>query len=133
MKPEEYWAEPYVTPGNSDGPDSPFYGRGGWTWYTGSATWLFKVGLEWILGIRPSIEGLIIDPCIPKKWNRYEVRRKFRGSVYHISVANPFHVGSGVTEVLIDGNPHPVGGKQRCIVLPVFPTGTEHNIQVTLG
>jgi cellobiose phosphorylase len=133
LKPEEYWAEPYVTAGNSDGPDSPYYGRGGWTWYTGSAAWLFKVGLEWILGIRPSVEGLIVDPCIPKKWNGYEVKRKFRGSVYHIKVANPSHVGSGVKEVLVDGKPHSTGPKHPCVVLPVFPAGSQHTIQVTLG
>ena len=54
MNPDEYVAEPYVTPGNIDGPDSPNYGMGGWTWYTGSAAWFQKVIVDWILGIRAS-------------------------------------------------------------------------------
>ncbi len=133
MNPDQYWAEPYVTPGNIDGPDSPFYGRGGWTWYTGSAAWLFKVGIEWILGVRPSIDGLVIDPCIPKKWTRFEVKRRFRGAVYTIAVANPSHVESGVQKILVDGAPFAIDGKHHCAILPVFPAGTEHVIHITMG
>ena len=63
---DSYMAEPYVTPGNSDGPISPYYGRGGWSWYTGSAQWLHRVATHWILGVRPTFEGLMIDPSIPE-------------------------------------------------------------------
>jgi cellobiose phosphorylase len=133
MEPEEYMAEPYVTPGNSDGPDSPFYGRGGWTWYSGSAAWLYKAGMEWILGVRPTADGLIVDPCIPKKWGGFQVRRKFRGAVYNIKMNNPSHVEHGVCEVKIDGKPFPVGKEGGCVVLPVFRDGTEHEIQVVMG
>ena len=55
--PERYWAEPYVLPGNVDGPDSPHHGRAGWTWYTGSAQWLHRVVCEWVLGVRPEWDG----------------------------------------------------------------------------
>jgi cellobiose phosphorylase len=133
MNPDRYWAEPYVTPGNIDGPDSPFYGRGGWTWYTGSGAWLIKVGIEWILGVRPSIDGLVIDPCIPKKWTRFEVKRRFRGAVYNIAVTNPSHVESGVQKILVDGAPFAIDGRRHFVILPVFPAGTEHIINVTLG
>ncbi|MBU2444804.1 MAG: glycosyl transferase family 36 [Bacteroidetes bacterium] len=88
MNPDEYRAEPYVTPGNIDGPDSPHYGMGGWTWYTGSAAWYQKVIVDWILGIRAAQEGLVIEPCIPDNWNSFSVRRLFRGTLYNIDVIN---------------------------------------------
>jgi cellobiose phosphorylase len=86
MNPDEYVAEPYVTPGNIDGPDSPNYGMGGWTWYTGSAAWYQKVIVDWILGVRASKNGLVVDPCIPKDWKEFSVKRLFRGTVYNIKV-----------------------------------------------
>ncbi|MEI7656453.1 MAG: glycosyl transferase family 36 [Phycisphaerae bacterium] len=74
-----YHAEPYVVPGNVDGPLSDKPGRAGWTWYTGSAAWLNRVSLEWVLGIRPQWDGLIVDPCPPRSLGRVEVVRHFRG------------------------------------------------------
>jgi len=74
---ERYWAEPYVTPGNIDGPQSEYYGRGGWTWYTGSAQWLHYVATHWILGIRPREEGLLVDPSIPAEWQGFKVKTHF--------------------------------------------------------
>ncbi len=103
MEPDKYIAEPYVTPGNIDGPDSPNYGMAGWTWYTGSAQWFAKEVLEWILGVRPSENGLLIDPCIPKDWQEYKVKRTFRGTVYNITVKNGSNVSYGVKEIIIDG------------------------------
>ena len=84
MNPDEYVAEPYVTPGNIDGLESPNYGMGGWTWYTGSASWYQKVIVDWILGVRATKKGLLIDPCIPIDWNEYSVKRLFRGTTYNI-------------------------------------------------
>jgi cellobiose phosphorylase len=132
-KPDVYKAEPYVTAGNIEGPESPFFGRGGWTWYTGSAAWLYKVGLEWILGVRAGVEGLIVDPCIPPSWKGFTVRRMFRGAQYSITVRNPSHVQCGVRELLIDGVKAPRPGGARCAVLPVFPRGSAHEIVVILG
>ncbi len=132
-KPDEYFAEPYVTPGNIEGPDSKFYGRGGWTWYTGSASWLFKVGLEWILGIRPTFEGLVIDPCIPSAWDGFKVRRLFRGVIYNIELKNPEHVNGGVKEILIDGEKYAEHCSKSKPALPVFEAGSTHEIVVTLG
>lgn len=131
--PKTYCAEPYVTAGNIDGPDSPFYGRGGWTWYTGSAAWLFRVGLEWILGIRPTFDGLLIDPSIPSRWKRYAVRRLFRGAMYHIDVENPDGVECGVKELWVDGKLicETKGPREKCI--PVFPPGTVHKVRVVMG
>ena len=132
-KPDEYCAEPYVTPGNIDGPESAFYGRGGWTWYTGSAAWLFKAGLEWILGIRPALDGLIIDPCIPPAWDGFGVTRMFRGAAYTITVENPDHVSTGVKEVFVDGTRL---GQPRSAcpgLIPPFPPGSTHVLRVLMG
>jgi len=132
-KPDVYFAEPYVTAGNIEGPDSEFFGRGGWSWYSGSAAWLFKVGLEWILGVRPTVEGLQIDPCIPKRWRRYAVQRQFRGAVYRIIVDNPRGVSTGVREIRVDGTPLPIIRGQRHAVLPLHAAETEHDVFVLLG
>ena len=75
----------------------------GWTWYTGSAQWYSKVVLEWILGIRPTENGLLVDPCIPKTWKEYKVKRTFRGTVYNIEVKNKSGVSFGVSEIFVDG------------------------------
>jgi cellobiose phosphorylase len=103
LNPDEYIAEPYVTPGNIDGPDSPNYGMGGWTWYTGSASWFQKVIVDWILGIRATSEGLLIDPCIPKEWDKFSITRKYRGTVYNIKVFNEEHVSSEIKCLKVDG------------------------------
>lgn len=88
MKPDEYWTEPYVTPGNIDGVDSPNYGRGGWTWYTGSAAWFLTVLVNDLLGVQPDWKGLRIKPCIPSLWKEASVKRIFRGAVYNIRFIN---------------------------------------------
>ncbi|HEX2960494.1 MAG TPA: glycosyl hydrolase family 65 protein [Ignavibacteriales bacterium] len=126
MNPESYAAEPYVTPGNIDGPESAFYGRGGWTWYTGSAAWLQKVIVENILGVRATEEGLVISPCIPEEWDGFSIRRTFRGTVYHIKVMNPLHTSGGVKSVCVDGRPY-----ERNIILP--QKNKEAKVEVTLG
>lgn len=85
-KPDLYKVEPYVMPGNVEGPDSANFGRGGWTWYTGSASWMFRVIIEWVLGVRPDKGGLMVDPCIPRDWRGFKMRRLFRGKRYEIMV-----------------------------------------------
>ena len=125
MIPDEYFAEPYVTPGNIDGPDSPHYGRGGWTWYTGSAAWFQKVIVDWILGIRAEENGLLIDPCIPKEWEHFSVKRIFRGKEYQINVYNHEHVYSGVKSIevnkeKISGNIIEANGKEKKYFVNVY-------------
>lgn len=104
MDPDKWVAEPYVTPGNIDGPDSPNYGMAGWTWYTGSASWFQKVIVDWILGVRTTEEGLIIDPCIPKDWLKFTVKRKYKNSIYNITVLNESNSSSGVKSITVNGN-----------------------------
>jgi len=120
MQPDLYQVEPYVTPGNVDGPDSPHYGRGGWTWYTGSAAWLFRVSTEWILGVRPEWDGLRIRPCLPPGWKGFTVRRRFRGADYDIAVT----AGRGPREVRVDGAP------QATDLIAAFADGRTHRVQV---
>lgn len=103
MNPDEYNAEPFVTPGNIDGPDSPNYGMGGWTWYTGSAAWFQKVIVDWILGIRATKEGLLIDPCVSEEWKKYSVTRIFRNTTYNITVINQSGSGNNVDYITVDG------------------------------
>lgn len=103
LNPDKYVAEPYVMPGNIDGPDSPNYGMAGWTWYTGSASWFQKVIVDFILGIRATNEGLVIDPHIPKEWNGFKIKRKFRGVNYFIKVHNDHNVNYGIKKIEIDG------------------------------
>ena len=127
LDPEKYYCEPYVTAGNVDGPDSPNFGRGSWTWYSGSAAWMFRVALNGILGIRPVYDGLIIDPSIPKKWGSFTVRRIFRGATYKIEVKNPKHVTHGVKEVWVDGK------KIKGNLIKPHGDGNVHKVQVLLG
>lgn len=84
--PERYRAEPYVLPGNVDGPESPLNGRAGWTWYTGSASWLHRVVAEWVVGVRPEWDRLRIDPCLPPHWNGARMIRPWRGGIYDIRI-----------------------------------------------
>ena len=86
QEPDRHWAEPYVLPGNIDGPDSPHAGRAGWTWYTGSAQWLHRVVTQWVLGVRPEWDGLRIDPCLPPGWTKASMTRPYRGCDYHIEI-----------------------------------------------
>ncbi len=122
-----YKAEPYVTPGNIDGPLSEYYGRGGWTWYTGSAQWLHRVATHWILGVRPQADGLLIDPAIPSQWSGYTMTRPFRGAVYQINVLNPDRVSAGVRRLTVDGKI--LNGQ----VIPAFADGQTHRVEVVLG
>ena len=131
--PDGYFAEPYVTPGNIDGPESPFYGRGGWTWYTGSAAWLWKAGVEWILGVRASRKGLVVAPCIPKDWKGFRVKRTFRGATYTLDVKNPHSVSTGIESLVIDGRSADDFVPCPAALLPVFPSGTSHQITIILG
>ena len=82
---------------------SPNMGRGGWSWYTGAAGWLYRAGLESILGIRKEGEHLVIEPCIPASWQGYTVDYHYLGATYHISIRNPNRVQSGIVQIIVDG------------------------------
>jgi cellobiose phosphorylase len=96
-----YKVEPYVVAADVYGAP-PHTGRGGWTWYTGSAGWLYRVGLEAILGFRLRGNRLHIKPCIPPTWQGYELTYRYGSATYHVSVENR---GRDVQELSIDGKP----------------------------
>ena len=100
---DRYWAEPYVLPGNVDGPASPLVGRAGWTWYTGSAAWLPRIVSEWVLGVRPTWEGLRFDPCLPPHWPGARMRRPWRGATLEIEIARDAALAAGEVAVEVNG------------------------------
>jgi len=109
------------------GKDSSKPGEAKNSWLTGTASWNFYTISQYILGIQPDYDGLKIDPCIPAKWDGFEITRKFRGATYLIKVENPNHVNKGVTKVTIDGNTY------QSTVLPIFNDGQTHTVVVELG
>ncbi len=123
---QRYRAEPYVVA--ADVYSAPQHtGRGGWTWYTGSAGWMYRIGIETLLGISLRRGALHIDPCIPKSWPRYEVTFKPSRTPYHIVVENPDGVSRGVKRIEVDGVDHT--GQD----IPFADDGVQHSVRVVLG
>lgn len=83
-----YKVEPYVIAADVYGVGN-LIGRGGWTWYTGSSSWMYKAGIEYILGLKIQNEILRINPSIPTQWKEYSIRYEYKTSVYNIKVKNP--------------------------------------------
>ena len=98
----KYKVEPYVIPADIYGA-SNLAGRGGWTWYTGSSSWYYKAGIEFILGLKIRNGIMSIEPCIPKDWKEYNIKYKWKNSFYNIVVKNPNSKNSGVEEILLNG------------------------------
>ncbi len=97
--------EPFVHCQSTHAPASKKYGRSRVPWLSGTASWSHFTATNHILGIRPEIDGLRIDPCIPKAWPGFTVRRVFRGKTLHIEVKNPAGVNRGVKSLTLDGQP----------------------------
>lgn len=95
--------EPYVNCQMVAGKDSAQPGEGKNSWLTGTAAWMWYTISEYILGIKPSYDGLLIDPCVPSTTKTYEVNRKFRGGEYHITVNNPEGNQKGIKSITVDG------------------------------
>ncbi|MFR5684054.1 MAG: glycosyl hydrolase family 65 protein, partial [Clostridia bacterium] len=77
-------------------------GMGGWTWYTGSSSWLYKAGIESILGLKVERQILKIEPCIPTNWEEYEMHYRYKDSIYHIKVKNPNRKNIGVDKFIVN-------------------------------
>jgi cellobiose phosphorylase len=97
-----YKVEPYVMAADVYAVH-PHTGRGGWSWYTGSAGWVYRAGLEYILGFQKNGNTLIMDPCIPRKWKEYFIKYKFIDTMYDIRVRNPEGLNKGIREISVDG------------------------------
>jgi len=123
-----YKTEPYVYAEYLVGPEHPYlYGEGAFTWISGTAGWSFMCGTEYLLGVRRELNGLRIDPCIPKKWRGFKMRRPFRGSIYEIEVSNPRGVSRGVKKITVDHGP--IEGT----LVPTFSDGKVHKVKVIMG
>jgi len=95
--------EPYVYCQSTHSKSSPRYGNSRVPWLSGSATWSFVAATQFILGLQPQHDGLLIDPCIPSSWDGFEVSRRFRGKELHIRVKNPYRIEKGVSLIKING------------------------------
>ena len=99
---QKYKVEPYVIAADVYGSQN-LVGRGGWTWYTGSSSWYYKAGIEYILGLKIENETLKIEPCIPKEWKNYSIRYEYGTSIYNITVENPNTKSTGVEKFIVNG------------------------------
>jgi cellobiose phosphorylase len=121
-----YKVEPYVVCADVYGAP-PHTGRGGWTWYTGSASWLYRVAIETILGFRLRGRTFRFEPCIPPRWPGFELSYRHRSATYRILVDNSAGTGRGVKSVELDGQPLSDGN------VPLGDDGKTHNVRVRLG
>jgi cyclic beta-1,2-glucan synthetase len=121
-----YVVEPYVVAADIYS-RPPYVGRGGWTWYTGSSGWLYRLGTEAILGFRILGNKFTIDPCIPHSWDGFKMIYKKNGSVFNIDVKNPDHVEKGVVEIRLDGEE--LDDHQ----IPLLNDASTHQVTVILG
>jgi N,N'-diacetylchitobiose phosphorylase len=119
-------AEPYSYCQFVMGRDHTAYGRARHPWLTGSAGWNYVAATQWILGVRLSFDGLIVDPCVPSDWKQFEVNRVWRGATFRIRVDNPDGVEHGVRTVSLDGVA--VAG-----AIPPQPAGSTHDVVVVMG
>ncbi len=125
-KADLYRVEPYVMCADIYS-RPPYLGRGGWTWYSGSAAWMYRLGVEGLLGFKKAGNFLSIDPAIPPEWDGYEIEYKHGSAGYHIRVSNPNHVSGKVKSVTLDG----VAQKNHKIRL--VDDRKMHTVEIELG
>ncbi len=123
---ERYKAEPYVVAGDVYA-RAPHGGRAGWSWYTGSAAWMYRAGLESMLGLRRRGSTFSVDPCIPSSWPEYEIAWRVQRTQYVISVSNPEGLCRGVLDASVDGR------AVDAAAIPLVDDGETHNVRVVLG
>ena len=124
---QRYKVEPYVVAGDIYA-EAPHIGRGGWTWYTGSSGWLYRAGMEWILGFRVRGMTLTLDPCIPRSWPSYSIVFRYHSATYQIRVDNPSGVSRGVALTELDGKVLPGSAN-----VPLVDDGAVHQVHLVLG
>ncbi len=124
---ERYEVEPYVYAEYVTSPEHPTFGQASHSWLTGSSVWMLRNTMDYLLGIRPSYDGLLVDPCIPSEWKEYSLIRKFRGATYEIEFRNPEGGNGRIVSITVDG------AKVKGNILPVFADGKTHKVLVLLG
>ena len=122
---QRYKVEPYVIAADVYGVP-PHVGRGGWSWYTGSSGWMYRLGIEAILGLHRHADVLDIQPCIPPSWDGFQVDYRHGASSYRIEVLNPHHVARGVEAVTVDGR------LQAGMGVPLSDDGRAHRVLVRM-
>jgi cyclic beta-1,2-glucan synthetase len=123
-----YKVEPYVIAADTYSV-APHIGRGGWTWYTGAAGWMYRAGLEWLLGFHLQGSRLTLAPCIPAHWPGFEIVFRYRSARYEILVENPERVSRGVARVEVDGQQLASGPP----VIALVDDAETHRVRVILG
>jgi cellobiose phosphorylase len=123
--PDVYKVEPYVVAADVYA-QPPHTGRGGWTWYTGSAAWLYRLGVEMVLGLRREGDCLRVAPCIPPEWPGFEITYRHGTSSYHITVENPHGLARGTQTVVVDGEVMPDGA------IPIDGGGGDHEVRIMM-
>jgi len=118
--------EPYVYSQMVAGKDAKRHGEAKNSWLTGTAAWNFVAIAQYILGIQPDYDGIRIDPCIPKEWKEYKVKRYFRGDWYEITIKNPYGKNKGVTSISLDGK------TLESPLIPYAGDGETHLVEVVL-
>jgi cyclic beta-1,2-glucan synthetase len=121
---ETYKVEPYVIPADVYTARNHL-GRGGWTWYTGSASWMYRVGLEAILGFQLRGRILFIEPCVPAGWSEFTIEYRFGSAVYVITVTNPDGLERAGTELVLDG-------RELDGALPLADDGRRHEVTAVM-
>jgi cellobiose phosphorylase len=122
----QYRVEPYVIAADVYS-TSPHNGRGGWTWYTGSASWMYRLGIEKLLGINLFADHLEVNPCIPKAWKGYQINYHFGKSMFHIRVENPRGGTCEIADIEIDGRK--ISNRE----IPLHDDGKAHEVVVTMN
>ena len=122
-----YKVEPYVIAGDVYGAP-PHVGRGGWTWYTGAAGWVYRAGLEGLLGFRVRGTQLMLDPCIPSPWPGFSITYRYRATHYEITIENPSHRCGGVSLLELDG-----AVRDDRSGIPLVDDHGVHRVRVVLG
>jgi cyclic beta-1,2-glucan synthetase len=125
-KAQKYMVEPYVVAADVYSRE-PYIGRGGWTWYTGSSSWMYRLGIEAILGIRRIGSSLSFNPCIPRNWESYQIDYRYGSARYHIEVQNPENVNSFIRQIILDGD------QLDGVNIPLHDDGEQHEVIVILG
>ena len=125
---EIHRTEPYVYSQMIAGKDAPNFGEAKNSWLTGTAAWTFLDVSQYILGIRPDYDGLVIDPCIPSHMDGFTAKREFRGVTYLITVKNPSHVEKGVAKTIVDGKE--ITGN---MIPAADVTGSDVNVEIIMG
>jgi cyclic beta-1,2-glucan synthetase len=125
---DRYKVEPYIMVADVYA-EPAHVGRGGWTWYTGSAGWMYRAGIEWLLGFRVCGSFLHLDPCIPHGWPGFEITFRYRASRYELKVDNPLGAIRGIADVEVDG----VALLPWTGQLPLVDDGATHQVRIVLG